>query len=175
MRFDVMSMIPPLALFIIYSGHVFVLVATNTPWDIDPAFLRRLEKRILIPMPTTDARKMMIKYHLSNIVHCALSEDDYDHFAKLTDGFSGADIKLFCKEAAMRPIREIILEMETHNPKLVISRNNNTSMEQICQKLLSRHPLHRQHLERSISSLRHSVRLDLCQKYTLWDQEFGSH
>jgi len=37
---------------------------------------------------------------------------DYDNLAKLTDNYSGSDIKLVCKEAAMKPLRRLMREIE---------------------------------------------------------------
>lgn len=62
--------------------------------------LRRLEKRILIPLPEVDAREDMIKKLLPES-----SQLDYRHFAEKTEGYSGSDLKLLCKEAAMKPLR----------------------------------------------------------------------
>ena len=44
--------------------RVFLLAASNLPWDLDMALLRRLEKRILVPLPTHEARLQMLNYHL---------------------------------------------------------------------------------------------------------------
>jgi len=41
------------------SKKVIVIAATNRPWDIDEAIRRRLEKRVYIPLPTPNARKVL--------------------------------------------------------------------------------------------------------------------
>lgn len=40
--------------------HVFLLAATNRPWEIDDAILRRLSKKIYIPLPDPATRKQLI-------------------------------------------------------------------------------------------------------------------
>ncbi|MEM2907277.1 MAG: AAA family ATPase [Candidatus Odinarchaeota archaeon] len=87
------------------SKQLMVLGATNRPWDIDPAFRRRFERRIYIPLPDKDARKEVFKYHLKGI---DLDEDvDLDELAEKSEGFTSSDIALICRESAMTPIREL--------------------------------------------------------------------
>jgi len=40
---------------------VFVMVASNNPWDLDKAFLRRLDKRVYVQLPKTEDRMRIIK------------------------------------------------------------------------------------------------------------------
>jgi len=156
-----------------FSGRVFVLAATNMPWDLDPAFLRRLEKRILIPMPSKDARKMMMQSHFSGVT-TTLTEENYNRLAILTEGFSGADIKLLCKEAAMRPVREIIQQIESLDKTKRHSKGNPIDMKKMSQILLNQYPINMEHFEGSLSSTKSSIGFDLCQKYLLWNNQFGS-
>ncbi|XP_062869917.1 katanin p60 ATPase-containing subunit A-like 2 [Trichomycterus rosablanca] len=96
---------------------VFVLAASNLPWELDNAMLRRLEKRILVGLPSGPARNAMIHHWLppiSNTGGVALqTELDYDLLAQETEGYSGSDIRLVCKEAAMRPVRKIFDTLES--------------------------------------------------------------
>nr|ATB19858.1 putative ATCCP1 [Juniperus scopulorum] len=91
---------------------VFVLAATNLPWELDAAMLRRLEKRILVPLPDLEARRSMFKELLP------LQPDHelpYDFMVESTEGYSGSDIRLVCKEAAMRPLRRLMVKLEESN------------------------------------------------------------
>jgi len=88
---------------------VFVLAATNLPWELDGAMLRRLEKRILVPLPEPEARRAMFEGLLPLQPD---SELPYDLMVERTEGYSGSDIRLVCKEAAMRPLRRLMTMLE---------------------------------------------------------------
>lgn len=100
---------------------VFLLAASNLPWELDQAMLRRLEKRIIVDLPTFEARKAMFKHHLPTVVVPKegglelLSNLDYDLLATKTEGYSGSDLRLVCKEAAMRPVRKIFDALEKND------------------------------------------------------------
>ncbi|XP_058027047.1 katanin p60 ATPase-containing subunit A-like 2 isoform X1 [Ahaetulla prasina] len=99
---------------------VFVLAASNLPWELDYAMLRRLEKRILVDLPNQEARQAMIQHWLPPVSNSGgvelRTELDYNLLSQETEGYSGSDIKLVCKEAAMRPVRKIFSALENHQP-----------------------------------------------------------
>ena len=70
--------------------QVFVLAASNLPWDLDSALLRRLEKRIHVPLPDTDAREQMFRKNLADVVNPAAI--NFRQLALKTQTYSGADI-----------------------------------------------------------------------------------
>jgi len=90
------------------DDKVIVLGATNRPWVIDSALLRRFDKRILVPLPDLQARKQIFKVTIAKMPNFKLAEDvDLDELAKLTEGFSGDDIKKLCIAAWYIPIHEL--------------------------------------------------------------------
>ncbi|KAJ7427684.1 Katanin p60 ATPase-containing subunit A-like 2 [Willisornis vidua] len=144
---------------------VFVLAASNLPWELDSAMLQRLEKRILVDLPSKEARQVMIQHWLpplSNTGGVKLRTDlDYSLLSQETDGYSGSDIKLVCKEAAMRPVRKIFDALENHQPG-----NSNLSVIQLDMITTA------DFLD-VITHTKPSAK-NLSQKYMAWQREFES-
>jgi vacuolar protein-sorting-associated protein 4 len=87
------------------GDHIVVLGATNRPWDLDAAFRRRFERRILVPIPEFEARVRIFEIHTKGI---DLAPDvDFNVLGEKTDGYAGSDIALICREASLQPIREM--------------------------------------------------------------------
>lgn len=87
---------------------VFIIGATNRPDIIDPALLRpgRLDQLIYIPLPDDGSRKAIFKAALRKSP--VAPDVDIDLLAKVTQGFSGADITEICQRACKYAIRESI-------------------------------------------------------------------
>lgn len=90
------------------DDRIVVLGATNRPWNIDSALLRRFDKRILVPLPDTVARKEIFEVTIRKMPNLKLADDvDLNELARLTEGFSGDDIKKLCMDAWYIPIHEL--------------------------------------------------------------------
>lgn len=82
---------------------VFVLAATNQPWDVDPALRRpgRLDRTVLVLPPDAEAREAVFRFHLR---HRPVEGIDLRRLGKATEGFSGADIAHVCETASERAL-----------------------------------------------------------------------
>ncbi|KAF6212197.1 hypothetical protein GE061_012718 [Apolygus lucorum] len=93
--------------------NVFIIGATNRPDIIDPAVLRpgRLDQLIYIPLPDEKSREMIFqaKLHKSPVA----PDVDIKYMAKVTHGYSGADLTEICQRACKIAIRQSI-EAERH-------------------------------------------------------------
>ncbi|MFJ3728827.1 ATP-binding protein [Streptomyces sp. NPDC090045] len=78
---------------------VFVLAATNVPWDVDIALRRpgRLDRTLLVLPPDATAREAILRYHLRER---PIEAVDLGRLVKVTDGLSGADLAHVCESAA---------------------------------------------------------------------------
>eukprot|EP00826_Nyctotherus_ovalis_P049878 TRINITY_DN6059_c0_g3_i4.p1 TRINITY_DN6059_c0_g3~~TRINITY_DN6059_c0_g3_i4.p1 ORF type:complete len:279 (+),score=80.85 TRINITY_DN6059_c0_g3_i4:649-1485(+) len=88
------------------EDRVVIIGATNRPFDLDEAVLRRFSARIFLPLPNKSARAQMIRNKLKT-VNNELSGDDIERIAVRTEGYSFADLTAVCQEAAMEPIRSL--------------------------------------------------------------------
>lgn len=84
---------------------VFVLAATNHPWDVDTALRRpgRLDRMLLVLPPDKLAREAILRFHLRER---PTEKIDFSAIAKQTDGFSGADLAHLCESAAELAMNE---------------------------------------------------------------------
>jgi SpoVK/Ycf46/Vps4 family AAA+-type ATPase len=78
---------------------VFVLAATNAPWDVDAALRRpgRLDRTVLVVPPDADARRAILEVHLRDRPIAGI---DLKRLAAATDRFSGADLAHLCETAS---------------------------------------------------------------------------
>jgi AAA+ superfamily predicted ATPase len=86
---------------------VLVLAATNAPWHLDPAFRRpgRFDRILFVPPPDVHARAAILQLHARGK---PVQDVDYDHVAKKTGMFSGADLKAIVDVAVEAKLREAI-------------------------------------------------------------------
>ncbi|CAL9046450.1 uncharacterized protein LOC135606707 [Musa acuminata AAA Group] len=98
--------------------RVLVLAATNRPFDLDEAVIRRLPRRLMVNLPDALNREKILRVILSK--EELAPGVDLEVFANMTDGYSGSDLKNLCVTAAHCPIREI-LEKEKKEKNLAIA------------------------------------------------------
>lgn len=89
------------------NDGVYVLAATNQPWDVDPALRRpgRLDRTLLVLPPDRPAREAIFRYHLQSR---PVERIDVTRLAKRTDGYSGADLAYVCESASENAILDSI-------------------------------------------------------------------
>ncbi|HEY7426628.1 MAG TPA: AAA family ATPase [Gemmataceae bacterium] len=101
------------------NDGVLILAATNAPWHLDAAFRRpgRFDRILFVPPPDAAARAAILRI----LCRGKPSQDvDYDHLAKKTDGFSGADLKAVVDVAVEQKLREA---MKEGRPKPLTTRD----------------------------------------------------
>ena len=141
--------------------QVMVLATTNTPWDLDEAMRRRLEKRIYIPLPDEDGRREFLRNQFGkNLVDGGI---DIGKLAKMTQGYSGADLSQVCRDAAMMPMR-----------RLIANKSPIQLAEMKARGEMVVAPVTMTDFETSISKVQPSVSANETLQYEKWAKEFGS-
>lgn len=87
------------------NDGVYVIGATNHPWDVDVALRRpgRFDRMVLVLPPDAQAREAVLRHHLRER---PIENVDLGRLAKLTDGHSGADLAFVCEAAAERALMD---------------------------------------------------------------------
>jgi len=99
-------------------GNVIVLGATNRPDSVDPALRRpgRFDREVEISVPNEDGRLEVLQIHSRGM---PISEDvNLKILSAELHGYTGADIKSLCREAAMKSIRRYLPEIDLETEKI---------------------------------------------------------
>jgi ATP-dependent 26S proteasome regulatory subunit len=92
------------------DSTAFIMIATNRPFDLDDAVLRRLPRRILIDLPTPGERLKILQIHLANEIL-----DETVILKEIADSgalYSGSDLKNLCVSAALNCVKDENAEFE---------------------------------------------------------------
>lgn len=89
------------------NKNLLLIAATNCPWDIDSAVLRRFPRRIYVPLPDAVTRRALLINLLAKAGKNDLSSTDINAIVKRLSGFSGSDISSIASEASFGPIRSL--------------------------------------------------------------------
>ncbi|OZJ02567.1 hypothetical protein BZG36_04190 [Bifiguratus adelaidae] len=138
---------------------VLLMAATNRPFDLDDAVLRRMPRRILVDLPSLEDRKHILQTHLKD-EDIDISLDD---LAQRTEHFSGSDLKNLCVAAALSAVREQtgdrkafqqVLEPASHLPKRILRSH---------------------HFSQALSQITPSSSDDMASIVALrkWDEQYG--
>jgi vacuolar protein-sorting-associated protein 4 len=161
---------------------IFILACTNTPWALDTAMRRRLERKLYVPLPTEEDRARLFAHYIGKNDH-ALSENDFITLAQLTPSFSSADIKLLTEAACMQPWQTIrdASHFVRHNDRwfpcdstiqdarpLTYQAITNKS-EIVIPKITSRH------VRDTLSQIKATVQEHELTNYDEWTIQYGSN
>jgi fidgetin-like protein 1 len=134
--------------------HLLVIAATNCPWDIDSAVLRRFPRRIYVPLPDSVTRKSLLVDLLEKSGKYDMGKRDISAIVKRLDGFSGSDIAAIASEASFGPLRSLGGIDAIKGAKSSDIR-----------------PIQRQDFDTAIDQATKSVSKNLLKKYDQWKEE----
>mmetsp|Transcript_31772 Transcript_31772/g.109821 ORF Transcript_31772/g.109821 Transcript_31772/m.109821 type:complete len:587 (-) Transcript_31772:1551-3311(-) len=141
------------------QARLLVVGATNRPQELDEAARRRFVKRFYVPLPDDAARRQLLGILLSKNKHSIAQGDLDDDLTRRTAGFSGADIRNLCQEAAMGPMRQVgsqLFQKKEGAGEILIP------------------PISLEHFEDALQITRASVAPSEISDYEDWNRLFGS-
>ncbi|KAJ9645923.1 hypothetical protein H2199_002966 [Coniosporium tulheliwenetii] len=143
---------------------VFIMVATNRPFDLDDAVLRRLPRRLLVDLPVESDRAAILRIHLKDEV--VDQGVDVGELAKQTPLYSGSDLKNLAVAAALACVRE---EME------MAAGASSEAGESDGQKYPEKRTLMKRHFEKALQEISASISEDMGSLSAIrkFDEQFG--
>ena len=124
---------------------LFLIAATNKPWDVDPAFVRpgRFGTRIYVGLPDAPARRYMLEKRIGKIMHTGkvmIGDINADYIVERTEGFNGADMTNLLDEvqelSALRSAKTGIKEILQQDFDNALKKVTSSVQQKDMQKLL---------------------------------------
>lgn len=132
--------------------HLYVIGATNKPWSLDWPFLRRYQKRIYVPLPSLRSRIEMFKLYTSPL---RLDPSvNLLELARMTEGYSGSDIKDICQAVQIRVVSELF------------------DLGKALDKSLQPREITQNDFKEVLKTRRPSVSQDMVKAYITWSENF---
>jgi SpoVK/Ycf46/Vps4 family AAA+-type ATPase len=152
------------------NNGVLILGATNRPFDLDDAILRRMPRRILVDLPTEDDRLAILKLLL--VDEQLDPAVDLKTLASRTNLYSGSDLKNVCVSAAVAAVTE-------EKPSQEILKSSNglpTTSTDEKEVVLSKRVLRPAHFEQALTEVTPSISesmetIELLRKF---DKQYGN-
>eukprot|EP01064_Diplonema_japonicum_P025977 TRINITY_DN37404_c0_g1_i1.p1 TRINITY_DN37404_c0_g1~~TRINITY_DN37404_c0_g1_i1.p1 ORF type:complete len:661 (+),score=168.36 TRINITY_DN37404_c0_g1_i1:61-2043(+) len=138
------------------NNNVLVMAATNRPMDLDDAVLRRLEKRVYVPLPSQDTRLRYchrVLEHDENL-NIAFTPETWELLAQETQDYSFCDLANLCRELALAPLDDC-------NDLLLADVND-------------LRPINEGDVRKQLKKIRKSVSDVLLQQLIVWNEQFGA-
>ena len=133
--------------------RVLIIGATNRPFDLDSAVIRRLPKRVYVGPFNDEEKKGFIKKIISQN-KCNISDQEFYKIAKMCNNYSNSDLKELCREAAYEPLREL----------------NTTSL----QKVDELRPMTFEDFNKAVRKVRGTLTKDILRQLEKWNEDFGA-
>ncbi|XP_047177650.1 cell division control protein 48 isoform X1 [Vigna umbellata] len=108
--------------------RILVLAATNRPYDLDEAIIRRFERRIMVGIPSAENRERILKTLLAKEKY---ENIDFKELSIMTKGYTGSDLKNLCTAAAYRLVRELLRQerIKENNKKEAVVQSSESASD----------------------------------------------
>ncbi|KAI5724162.1 hypothetical protein M8J76_016260 [Diaphorina citri] len=167
------------------TKSIVILGASNFPWNIDDAFLRRLEKRIYVPLPSSSGRQELLRLILRQVdlasdLDLELVSDQLEGIQRIIlrqidlasdldlelvsdqlEGYSASDIVVVCRDAAFMAMRAAI-------------RGKSVPQIQAIPMAQLKRPVTKADFEMAIAKCRKTVTAADIRQFEEWNEKFGS-
>lgn len=134
------------------ESKLYVIGATNKPWSLEAGFLRRFQKRIYVTLPSGASRAHLFAQYTKRLqMESSLKIED---LARLTDGYSGSDVKDICQSVQLRVVDELF-----QSGKGLDSDANTRTITEVDFKEI-------------LKMRKPSVSMDMIRAYMRWSEQF---